>query len=94
MIRLIYQMLRYQSEYVGQEWVEWGQAGFCWVSVTVKESTYKELDSQFESGQPNFGNIGDIDLSILTSRLYPEKEVQRCTEIWTMDSLYQDLAKQ
>jgi hypothetical protein len=63
-------------------------------NVTVKESTYKELDSQFESGQPNFGNIGDIDLSILTSRLYPEKEVQRCTEIWTMDSLYQDLAKQ
>ncbi|KAJ3663164.1 hypothetical protein Zmor_007470 [Zophobas morio] len=63
-------------------------------NMTVKESTYKELDSQFETGQPNFGNIGDIDLSILTSRLYPEKEVQRCTEVWTMESLYQDLAKQ
>ncbi|XP_044269828.1 intraflagellar transport protein 43 homolog [Tribolium madens] len=63
-------------------------------NITVKESTYKELDSQFETGQPNFGNIGDIDLSILTTRLYSEKDVQRCTEVWTMESLYQDLAKQ
>ncbi|RZC31875.1 IFT43 domain containing protein, partial [Asbolus verrucosus] len=63
-------------------------------NVTVKESTYKELDSEFESGRSNFGNLGDIDLSFLTSKLYPEKEVRRCTEVWTMESLYQDLAKQ
>ncbi|RZC41414.1 intraflagellar transport protein 43 -like protein [Asbolus verrucosus] len=63
-------------------------------NVTVKESTYKELDTEFESGQSNFGNLGDIDLSFLTSKLYPEKEVRRCTEVWTMESLYQDLAKQ
>ncbi|KAG5861282.1 hypothetical protein JTB14_001597 [Gonioctena quinquepunctata] len=64
--------------------------------ISVDRSTYKELDNQFDnfqSGQVTFGNLGDIDLSILTSKLYPEKEVQPCLEVWTLESLFNDLSK-
>ncbi|CAH0560135.1 unnamed protein product [Brassicogethes aeneus] len=64
--------------------------------VTVNKSTYKELDDQFEniqSEQVNFGNLGDIDLSYFTSKLNPEKNVEEPNEIWTMDSLFEDLAR-
>ncbi|CAG9762068.1 unnamed protein product [Ceutorhynchus assimilis] len=64
--------------------------------VSVDKSTYKELDNQLvtsEGGKINFGNLGNIDLSILTNRLYPEKEVQPKPEIWTMDSLFNDLSR-
>ncbi|KAJ8919276.1 hypothetical protein NQ315_003860 [Exocentrus adspersus] len=64
--------------------------------VSVDKSTYKELDNEIgnlKSEQVNFGNIGDIDLSFLTSKLYPEKDVQPCTEVWTMESLFSDLTR-
>nr|XP_023029834.1 intraflagellar transport protein 43 homolog isoform X1 [Leptinotarsa decemlineata] len=64
--------------------------------ISVNKSTYKELDNQFEnfqSEQISIGNLGDIDLSFLMNKLYPEKEVQPCTEIWTLDSLFTDLSK-
>ncbi|CAH1996291.1 unnamed protein product [Acanthoscelides obtectus] len=62
--------------------------------VSVDKSTYKEIDTQFgkfQTEQVSFGNIGDIDLSFLTSQLFPEKEVQVPNEAWTVDSLYNDL---
>ncbi|VEN34903.1 unnamed protein product [Callosobruchus maculatus] len=62
--------------------------------VSVDKSTYKEIDTQFgkfQTEQVSFGNIGDIDLSFLTSQLFPEKEVQVPNEVWTLDSLYNDL---
>ncbi|XP_018565200.1 intraflagellar transport protein 43 homolog [Anoplophora glabripennis] len=64
--------------------------------ISVDKSTYKELDNNFgnlQSEQVNFGNLGDIDLSFLTSKLYPEKDVQPCTEVWTMESLFNDLSR-
>ncbi|XP_050300475.1 intraflagellar transport protein 43 homolog [Anthonomus grandis grandis] len=64
--------------------------------VSVDKSTYKELDSQLGNVQGdklNFGNLGNIDLSILTSKLYPEKEVQLKQEVWTMESLFNDLSR-
>ncbi|CAH1105073.1 unnamed protein product [Psylliodes chrysocephalus] len=63
--------------------------------VSVNKSTYKELDSQFnnmKTEQSNIGNLSNIDLSILTSRLYPEKDVQVCSEVWTLESLFHDLS--
>lgn len=65
-------------------------------SISVDKSTYKELDNQIgnlQNEQINFGNLGDIDLSFLTSKLYPEKDVQPCTEVWTMESLFNDLSR-
>nr|CAH7729242.1 unnamed protein product [Callosobruchus chinensis] len=62
--------------------------------VSVDKSTYKEIDTEFgkfQTEQVSFGNIGDIDLSFLTSQLFPEKEVQVPNEVWTLDSLYNDL---
>ncbi|CAG9820143.1 unnamed protein product [Phaedon cochleariae] len=64
--------------------------------VSVDKSTYKELDNQFDtfqSEQASFGNLGDVDLSFLTNKLYPEKEVQPCSEVWTMESLFNDLSR-
>ncbi|KAH1026921.1 hypothetical protein HUJ05_000511 [Dendroctonus ponderosae] len=65
-------------------------------TVTVDKSTYKELDNQLGSGQGDkivFGNLGNIDLSFLSSKLYPEKDVQPSQEIWTMESLFNDLSR-
>ncbi|CAG9854218.1 unnamed protein product [Phyllotreta striolata] len=64
--------------------------------ASVNKSTYKELDSQFstlKNEQSSIGNLSNIDLTILTSRLYPEKEVQACSDIWTLDSLFHDLSR-
>ncbi|XP_066158995.1 intraflagellar transport protein 43 homolog [Euwallacea fornicatus] len=65
--------------------------------VTVDKSTYKELDSNqlgFGPGDKiNFGNLGNIDLSFLTSKLFPEKDVQVKPEVWTMESLFNDLSR-
>ncbi|XP_019872835.1 intraflagellar transport protein 43 homolog [Aethina tumida] len=64
--------------------------------VTVDKSTYKELDDQFEnlqSDQLNFGSVGDVDLSFFTSKLYNEKSVEESNEIWTMESLFEDLMR-
>ncbi|KAJ8956167.1 hypothetical protein NQ318_020718, partial [Aromia moschata] len=64
--------------------------------ISVDKLTYKELDNQFEnfqSEQMNFGNLGDIDLSLLTNKLFPEKDVQPCMEVWTMESLFNDLSR-
>lgn len=62
----------------------------------MDESTYKELDSQFDnlkSEQLTIGNLGDIDLSFLINKLYPENEVQPNQEVWSMDSLFKDISK-
>lgn len=62
----------------------------------MDKSTYKELDNQLGTVQGdkiNFGNLGNIDLSFLTNKLYPEKEVQVKPEIWTMESLFNDLSR-
>ncbi|KAL3267583.1 hypothetical protein HHI36_011701 [Cryptolaemus montrouzieri] len=66
-------------------------------NVTVKKATYKEIDKDnklenLKMGDANFGNIGDIDLTLLTSRLYPEAEVKSVDETWTLESLALDLA--
>ncbi|KAF7267320.1 intraflagellar transport 43 [Rhynchophorus ferrugineus] len=64
--------------------------------TTIDKSTYKELDNQLGNIQGDkikFGNLGNIDLSFLTNRLYPEKEVQIKQEIWTMESLFNDLSR-
>ncbi|KAK9870154.1 hypothetical protein WA026_006243 [Henosepilachna vigintioctopunctata] len=66
-------------------------------NVTVKKATYKEIDKDnklenFKIGDANFGNIGDIDLTLLTSRLHPETEVKNTDETWTLNSLALDLA--
>lgn len=63
----------------------------------MDESTYKELDSQFDklkSDHFSFGNLGDIDLSFLISKMYPESEVKLCQDIWTLDSLYKNISKE
>lgn len=63
----------------------------------MEESTYKELDSQFDklkSEHLSFRNLGDIDLSFLIGKLHPESEVKVCQDIWTMDSLYKDISKE
>ncbi|XP_060531249.1 intraflagellar transport protein 43 homolog isoform X2 [Cylas formicarius] len=64
--------------------------------VTVDKSTYKELDNQLgniQTDKINFGNLGNIDLSFLTNKLYPEKDVQSKPEIWTMESLFNELSR-
>ncbi|KAJ8927142.1 hypothetical protein NQ314_020415 [Rhamnusium bicolor] len=43
--------------------------------------------------QGNFGDLGDTDLSFLTSKLYPERDVQTCAEVWTMETLINDLLR-
>ncbi|GJQ77372.1 hypothetical protein Trydic_g20778 [Trypoxylus dichotomus] len=58
------------------------------------KSTYKEIDSELlklDSDQ-KFGN-SKIDLSLLTSRLLPEKDCKEDNEVWTMDMLYETLMK-
>lgn len=63
----------------------------------MDESTYKELGSQFDNlknEQVTFGNLGDIDLSFLIGKMYPENEVKPCQEVWTIDSMYKDIAKE
>lgn len=62
----------------------------------MDESTYKELDSQLHSlnsAHLTFGNVGDIDLSFLINKMYPESEVKQCQEVWTLDSLHKDISK-
>lgn len=62
----------------------------------MNESTYKELDSQLHnlnSQHVTFGNLGDIDMSFLINKMYPESEVKQCQEVWTLDSLYKDISK-
>lgn len=64
--------------------------------IPVDESTYKELDNQFDnlkSEQLTIGNFGDIDLSYLINKMHPECEVKLCQEVWTLDSLYKDISK-
>lgn len=64
--------------------------------ISVDESTYKELDSQFDklkSDHLPFGNLGDIDLSFLIGKLYPESDVKQCQEAWTLESLHKDISK-
>lgn len=62
----------------------------------MDKSTYKELDSQLNNLQNdkfNFGNGGDIDISFLINKLYPEQDVQTDNEVWTLESLYNDLTR-
>ncbi|KAL1506066.1 hypothetical protein ABEB36_005497 [Hypothenemus hampei] len=64
--------------------------------VLVDKSTYKELDTQLTTGPTdkiNFGNLGNIDLSFLMNKLYPEKDVQMNLETWTIESLFADLSR-
>ncbi|XP_030767779.1 intraflagellar transport protein 43 homolog [Sitophilus oryzae] len=64
--------------------------------ASVDKDTYKELDNQLgniQGDKINFGNLGNIDLSFLTNKLYPEKEVQMKPESWTMESLFHDLSR-
>lgn len=44
-------------------------------------------------GDANFGNIGEIDLTLLTSKLHSESEVKNIDEEWTLNSLGLDLAR-
>lgn len=63
-------------------------------SVSVNRQTYKELDSELkhlQSNQSSFGKIGDINLSFLTNKLYPEKDVKDPDVVWTMESLFHNL---
>ncbi|XP_045480334.1 intraflagellar transport protein 43 homolog isoform X1 [Harmonia axyridis] len=67
-------------------------------NVSVKKATYKEIDKDnklenLKIGDANFGNIGDIDLTLLTNKLYPEFEVKNIDEEWTLNSLALDLAR-
>lgn len=60
----------------------------------MDKSTYKELDNQLgQDSKINFGNLGNIDLSFLTNKLCAEKEVQLKPELWTMESLFNDLSR-
>lgn len=63
----------------------------------MDESTYKELDSQFDHmkrEQLTIGNLGDIDFSFLTNKMYAENEVKPCQEVWTLESLHKDITKE
>lgn len=65
--------------------------------MSVDESIYKELDTQFDHPKNEhltLGNLGDIDLSFLFSKMYPENEVKHCQEVWTLDSLYKDISRE
>lgn len=64
------------------------------VSVSVNRQTYKELDSELkhlQSNQSSIGKIGDINLSFLMNKLYPEKDVKDKDVVWTMESLFNTL---
>ncbi|XP_044747673.1 intraflagellar transport protein 43 homolog [Coccinella septempunctata] len=67
-------------------------------NVSVKKATYREIDKDnklenLKIGDANFGNIGDIDLTLLTNKLYPESEVKSVDVEWTLNSLGLDLAR-
>ncbi|XP_056647314.1 intraflagellar transport protein 43 homolog [Diorhabda carinulata] len=62
-------------------------------TISVDKSV-KEINSQVSSlkvDESKVWMLGDIDLSCLTSKLYPEKDVQEFAEEWTLDSLFNDL---
>ncbi|XP_017770674.1 PREDICTED: intraflagellar transport protein 43 homolog [Nicrophorus vespilloides] len=61
--------------------------------VLVNKATYKELDKELVSLQSgeNIANLGNINLSFLTNKLYPEKDVKEVDELWSMDALFEHL---
>ncbi|KAK9753352.1 Intraflagellar transport protein 43 [Popillia japonica] len=58
------------------------------------KSTYKEIDSELIKldDDQKFGN-SKIDLSLLTSRLIPEKDCKENDDVWTMDYLFESLMR-
>uniref|UniRef100_A0A6P7GGP7 Intraflagellar transport protein 43 homolog n=1 Tax=Diabrotica virgifera virgifera TaxID=50390 RepID=A0A6P7GGP7_DIAVI len=67
-------------------------------SMLSMDESVKDLDKQVNTMRvdPNFkgAKFGDIDLSFLMINLYPEKDVQDCDEVWTLESLYKDLSRE
>ncbi|XP_022914562.1 intraflagellar transport protein 43 homolog A isoform X2 [Onthophagus taurus] len=57
------------------------------------KSTYKELDSELVKIETHqqFVNKSKIDLSLLTSKLIPEKDIKENDEIWTIESLFENV---
>lgn len=66
--------------------------GFSVFRASGFKSTYKEIDTELVKLEDNqkFGN-SKIDLSLLTSRLLPEKDCKEADEVWTMEMLYDNL---
>lgn len=60
-------------------------------SISVNKATYKELGSEVSNLQKKIANIGNINLSFLTTQLYPEDDIKDLDEPWTMDDLFETL---
>ncbi|KAF2880966.1 hypothetical protein ILUMI_25182 [Ignelater luminosus] len=66
-------------------------------TILINTSTYKELDKELSAIQASptamqsLTKANGINLSLLTKRLCPEKDIKESDEEWTLESLFNDL---
>ncbi|XP_011501123.1 PREDICTED: nodal homolog [Ceratosolen solmsi marchali] len=63
------------------------------VGASRAAAAYKELNTDLLKNKL-FSKYDDVDLSILTEKLYPEHLVQEPDEVWTWDSLFAQVASE
>lgn len=63
------------------------------VGLNRAAAAYKELDTDLVKNQL-YLTLDDVDLSLLTDKLYPEHLVKEPDEVWSWESLFTQVASE